>query len=124
MNWSQLWADIIGRTPIDEDDLFWLAIARSQDGEARIQRVFEWQLERQGLFVSGGIPIVAASLAALVSPFFKAHSHFVYWQAVLLGLAVLISAGAGIAIRLRGHALQRHYVHLVELYALLKRVFP
>jgi hypothetical protein len=113
-------SDLRGTVPFEPPDLLDLAQAKLTDGEARIQRVFEWQLERQGQFLTLAVPILTAALAGLVSPLFKGHSPLQSWQVGVLGGTTIAAAVIVVlAIRVRAHALYRRYLGAIELYGLL-----
>ncbi|MEA2279390.1 MAG: hypothetical protein QOG38_223 [Hyphomicrobiales bacterium] len=117
--------NLSGRTPLEPLDLLALAIANPQDGEGRIQQVYEWQLERQTLFINLAAPVAIAALAALVSPFFKDGHHLSAGQAALFTAAILLSVGVvAVITRLRAHLLYRRYVVSMRLYGLLRQILP
>jgi threonine/homoserine/homoserine lactone efflux protein len=112
-----------GATPLTSLDLLNLALAKVNDGEARIQRIFEWQLERQSTFLNLTFPVAVSAFAALVSPFFKGDTDLVFWPTgVLLGVAVVAVGIAAVMIRLRANLLYRRYVAAIELYGLLRQL--
>jgi threonine/homoserine/homoserine lactone efflux protein len=114
-----------GATPLEPLDLLKLAVAKLDDGEARIQRVFEWQLERQALFLNLTFPVVFGALVGIVSPFFKGHNQLTALQAILLSLAILLSVGVtAVAMRIHAQLLYRRYVAAIELYGLLRQIVP
>jgi hypothetical protein len=107
-----------GVSPLEPLDVLALALSEPADGESKIERVFEWQLERSTLVWLLGIPVVAASLLAIVF-----SSGLEDWQVGVLGGAALVGAALGaVAIRIRAHVLQRRYLAAVELYGLLRQL--
>ena len=101
-------SDTLGLTPLEPIDLLDLAAARVDDLEGRVQRIFEWQLERQSLALNLTFSAVAASLLALLSALLKGNTPLHPWHIAVLGTAIFVSfAIAGFSLRARAFALYR-----------------
>jgi len=88
-----------------------------------VQRVFEWQLERQSLALNLTFSAVVASLLALLSALLKRNSPLHPWHIAVLGAAIVAtSAITGFSLRRRAFVLYRRYIAAMRLAGICRQL--
>ena len=109
---------------IEIRDLIDLVVADVDDGDARIQKIFEWHFERVKT-VSQWVVVVAGGLLVSLLVEFLTGDMSIHWAYTLLSaLAAVATATFGVYYFARLRSMRRQFVVALGLYRQLRDMRP
>ncbi len=99
-----------------------LVISDTQDGETRIEKMFEWHYDRQKTLVQWLLGAAASLLVAVVVALTTTNVQLEIWEAVSLFIAVAFLGFWGLWLIYRLRRIQSQFISTLRLFAELKAI--
>jgi hypothetical protein len=105
-------------------DLIDLVTGEVVEPEARIEKMYEWYVERRTTVAKWWIGASGTVLAAIAASFMKAELQIPAWEIAFGVLGALVAGGIGFWRFYALRTIAREYVAAAYLFAELKRIAP
>lgn len=99
-----------------------LVVAEIPDPESKIQKMFEWHLEREKLIITWILGAAASLFISVLVAFFKAELKLGLWQIAIIILCSLGTAFYGIYRVLQIRSINSQFISAMKLFSNFRKI--